>query len=185
MIAIIVLLAFGMHLVFGWVQGPLWFLCSAVSLVHAGEEANGELWKYFGKVTRNRWVRDLEYDGLLFIVAPALALQQYAAYRAFSGDSLDVFWLAVVIGAQVGDAVFSHLQPSAAGHGLSPGQSSAVVYLVAGLVLAILFHVPLMTFPKWAWTGAAVGAGFFASVLPALRLTRTWFGFEELKEGEL
>jgi len=156
---------------------------TGIAVLHAIEEYRGRLWVYFGTITGASWLNTLKPAvGTLLIVAPALLLQCTAVILAFSAETVNAFWLAVLIGARVGDALFSHVMPFARGvaplpasHGstqLNPGLSSAAIYLVDSAVLAIAYSALLFAPTSTALFGLAAGAGFFALVQPALALTR-------------
>jgi len=151
--------------------GAAFFWCVAIALLHAFEESSGEFWTYLAKRSGGKWRRGSTL-GFAFIVFPALALQGYTAWHAFMGDELDPYWLALLIGARVGDALFSHAIPFAKDREANPGLPSAAVYIVDSLLLALLWHVPLMGDSYNALFGLALGAGLFVAVLPGLRLTR-------------
>ncbi len=164
----------------------------AIAFLHMVEETQGRLWAYFGETVDFPLLKRLPpVVGFLLIVAPAFLLQSLAAFMAFSGGSIDVFWLSVLIGARLGDAVFSHAIPVARGQAratynepgerltndsgptqLNPGLATAVIYLVDGLLLTVIWSAPLLAMPsrELAVAGFAVGAGFFALVLPGLQL---------------
>lgn len=151
----------------------LW--CMGLALIHAAEEAGGALWEHFGEISGNKLIAEAgPFFGFFVMVVPALGIQLIASYVAFGGEVINPVALAVLIGAQVGDAVFSHFRPTAQGYKHNPGLPSAVGYLVTGLLLYIAFHVPLMNEAKVTIPHALGGAAFFAAVLPGLR----WFGGE-------
>jgi hypothetical protein len=170
----------------GHVNGAAFLWCLSVAIFHAREEAKGRLWAYFGRIARSPFFTHCEWGvGFYLIVFPALALQAFASWRAFRGDDVSVFWLALLIGARVGDALFSHAIPFASGElpwrretdpdepvQLNPGLATAAVYAVDGLALALMWWPSLAADPRPAILGAAIGAAFFASVIPGLRLTR-------------
>jgi hypothetical protein len=153
----------------------LW--CAGIAILHAREEYHGRLWDYFGRSTDNQWVAELgKLKGFLLIVLPALALQLTASWMAFRYSTIQPapFWLGLLIGARLGDALFSHGLPTLQGRGGNPGLPTALIYHTDGLLLLVLFHVPLMASPAEAWAGALGGAFFFYSVLPLMRLTRNF-----------
>lgn len=173
----------------GHVQGAALLWCVVVAIIHARQEAKDRLWQYFGEVTGATWLRAFHEMGFALIVAPALLLQTTAALMAFCGDGIDARWLALLIGARIGDAAFSHLIPVAQGYELrryreqvedptlgarqkNPGLPSAIIYLIDGLILLVIWRAELAALHSVAiWF--AIGAGFFASVQPALRLLKT------------
>lgn len=164
-------------------QGAALLWCAAVAIVHAVEETRGKLWAFFGRTSGVTALARLETPaGFALLVLPALVLQLVAALWAFLGLEVNPFWLGVLIGARLGDALFSHLLPSSGEDAAetSPGLASAWVYLADALVMAIVWHVPMMSAAPATLLGFAIGAGFFCAVLPALKavawLART-FGF--------
>ena len=153
----------------------------AVALMHATEETKGKLWSYFGETAGLTFLKEISpLRGFVLIVAPAILLQTVASWNAFSGASVSVFWLCVLIGARVGDALFSHAIPFAEGHDSvngygaltqrNPGLASAVLYLVDGFALALIFGKEISAEYQVAVAGITFGAGFFALVIPGLRL---------------
>ncbi|MBI4347761.1 MAG: hypothetical protein HY553_12970 [Elusimicrobia bacterium] len=147
-----------------------WLWSVAVAARHSWEETRGELWSYFGRVSGNPLLSRLgPVPGFVVIVLPALALQVTAATLGLLGN--DPFWLAVLIGGRIGDAVFSHFIPAARGFTPNPGLPTAWVYLVDGLAIALTFSAAVAQ----GWTGLLVGAGFFAVLVPVFRLTGKLF----------
>ncbi|MBX9685045.1 MAG: hypothetical protein K2X27_00010 [Candidatus Obscuribacterales bacterium] len=153
-----------------------------IAFFHMLEEAQGRLWAYFGELLEADWLRHLSaHAGLILIVWPAFVLQAGAAYGAFSAAQVNPFWLSLLIGARIGDGLFSHFIPFAQGFAaprtgkvqeqLNPGLATAVVYLVDSLLLALLFNQELLSAASGTvLAGAALGAGFFALVQPGLKL---------------
>lgn len=155
-----------------------------IAFLHMVEETRGKLWAYFGETVNFPLLQRLPtLPGFLLIVAPAFVLQATASYFAFNSETVCVFWLAVLIGARLGDGVFSHAIPFArgqkplavAGSGagqLNPGLATGIIYLVDGLLLLALFQSTLFgaSAGHLALKGFAVGAGFFALVLPGLQI---------------
>lgn len=153
----------------------------AVALMHALEETKGRLWNYFGEIAGLKLLKEISpVVGFVLIVAPAILLQGLASWNAFSGSTVNVFWLCVLIGARVGDALFSHAIPFAQGHESvkgygaltqrNPGLASAAIYLVDGFALALIFGQEISAQHQVAIAGITFGAGFFALVMPGLRL---------------
>lgn len=165
-------------------------LCAAmvwtigIAFLHMLEEANGKLWSYFGDSAQFPLLKRLHpVVGFSLIVLPAFVLQSAASYMAFGTGTVQVFWLAVLIGARLGDGVFSHAIPFARGQQplpdaagqsgqLNPGLATGIIYLVDGLALTALFGASLLALPvrELVVYGFAAGAGFFALVLPSLEL---------------
>lgn len=136
----------------------VWFF--SVSVWHAAQETRGALWEYFARVYRVPFLDRIGLDGgLVFIVLPALTLQGLAAWFAFFHHSPVA--LGALIGLRFGDAVFSHVLPAVAGYGESPGEGTALLYLVDASVLAIAKFQTLYTFPCEVFAGALSGGGFF------------------------
>jgi hypothetical protein len=136
---------------------------------HAWEETEGELWHYFGLISGNPWVERLTFwPGAALFVAPACALQCFAAIMAFSGGEISPFWLGAVIGLRGGDCVFSHIIPQ---QRLlpNPGAVSAYLYAVEAAALSAVYA------GQFSAVGVIHGAAFFASVAPLLYLTRRLF----------
>ncbi|WP_009960356.1 hypothetical protein [Verrucomicrobium spinosum] len=149
----------------------LMFWLAGVVIIHAIEETGGALWVHFGEISGNSFVAGLRpLHGFLFLVAPALGLQLGAIWLGFGHGIEEVkpYFIGLLIGAQLGDATFSHLIPTAQGYKRNPGLPSAVMYLLNGLLVLVFFHVPLMASPGLAIYGALTGACFFAAVLPSL-----------------
>lgn len=160
------------------------FWAISIAVEHAGEETQGRLWAYFGELTGVKALTRLgPVFGTALIVAPALALQTTSAVLAFTVGSISAFWLAVLIGARIGDALFSHLLPLATGakgqaeldgqeKQLNPGLASAIIYAVDGILFFLLWKDLLLSpdLNSTVIAGFALGAGFFAAVQPTLRL---------------
>lgn len=147
----------------------LWTL--GVSSLHAYEETKGHLWSYFGKVYKNPLLNRLGgVLGFVGVVAPALLLQGSAAVLAFVGGSPAA--LAVLIGARVGDAYFSHLIPARLGHVPNPGLPTAMIYVVDAIFLYLAFADSMFAAP-YARLGLAFGVGFFAA-LPIVFAVSGW-----------
>jgi hypothetical protein len=160
------------------VAAVIW--CMSVALMHAVEETKGKLWVYFGHTTNSAWLTKLSpLAGFLLIVAPALALQWFAASRAFSGAEVHGFWLALLLGARIGDGLFSHFIPFAHGHQAvgtddklaqrNPGLGTAAIYIVDSLLIGTIWRDALGADSTRLILGFGLGAGFFALVQPALR----------------
>src|SRR5271170_3716091 len=131
----------------GHTIGAVLVWTAVIALYHAFEETQGKLWAYFGKLFGVTWLNGLsEFLGFVFIVLPAVALQLYASYRAFSGESVAAFWLAMLIGARLSDALLSHIIPtvlslrrnSPTAGVENPGLPTACIYVVDGLLLATI-----------------------------------------------
>lgn len=142
-----------------------------VALVHAWQEFDGQLWAYFGRVSGAWWPERLGCDaGFRFFVLPALALQLVAIVGAFwsplwCAGPINGWWLSVLVGACLGDAICSHFNP-ALKLWPNPGFGSAVLYFINALVLIVWQRAALDLEP------ALLAAGAFALVLPFLFLTR-------------
>ena len=158
------------------------FWVLTIANIHAEEEKNGSLWAYFGKITGAGWLENLSpWLGYLLIVIPALVLQNVAAFGAFGGETVRPFWLALLIGARSGDAIFSHIVPVLRGFKSSPEETAAksnpglptgLIYFADSIALALIFHGPLLAASRETLiSGFAIGAGFFAVIQPLLHLT--------------
>jgi hypothetical protein len=157
-----------------------------IAIAHTVEETRGKLWLYFAQVADFNFLKRVgSLWGFLLIVAPALALQCYAAWSAFGLHQAR--GLALLIGLRLGDAVFSHLLPVVAGNPplhvpgerrqLNPGMGTGIIYLVDGLLLALIFNQTLTAAPRFeVVVGFFAGSLFFASVIPSLRLLGSAFG---------
>lgn len=139
---------------------PALLLSVLLTVAHTAEEGagpGGPLWAYFGRITGFRL--DPVEGVLLFSIAlPAATV--IVAWHGYTGSA---FALGLLAGARLGDTAFSHALPWLQGHRPNPGLYSALAgYLAEGLLLA--------GFASVSWWGVALGAGFFAAVLPVLRL---------------
>jgi len=143
----------------------VWFCL--IALFHAIEEAQGKLWVYFAERASVDWLKQQpSFWGFILIVAPALVLQISVAYFAILQNAeINLFWLGVLIGLRVGDFLFSHATLFARDLKSNPGLSSAFIYGVDG-ILTFIIH------PNSSLFGIMIGAIFFASVIPLLKLTR-------------
>lgn len=179
MIFLVILLISSLGLAFHnpLLASMLWAL--GVSALHAKEETEGKLWSYFGSLTGAKWLNSLSAAaGFALIVAPALLLQSISAWNAFSGEKVDPFWFAVLIGARLGDGVFSHALPFlratnvSANSTFNPGLATAVIYLLDGVLFSLFWRAPLAVAANEVLIlGFTLGAGFFALVQPGLRLS--------------
>lgn len=154
----------------------LWYLIAIVYLVlvaglHAWAEYRGRLWRYFGTVTGSDWLGYwCDRCGFKVFVLPAFVLQVVAILGAFwsplrgTGDA-NGWFLSLLVGACIGDAIFSHFGP-ALKVWPNPGHGSAIVYMINALVLVGVFQDRLTAAP------ALLAAGFFALVIPFLFRTR-------------
>ena len=151
------------------------------SAIHAYEEWRGEeapLWRVFGAIV-GLWVPN--WAGfLVFTVALTLALwgaglAGICGCLPIVGHSLPatVGALGVIIGARISDTLVSHWGLYALGYRPNPGLKSTPLYVLEALFIALTFWKGLSLAPCAAWTGVAVGAGFFILVLPGLRAVRT------------
>jgi hypothetical protein len=145
--------------------GPqLLCLLSAVgSVVHFLDEVDGDprpLWEEFGRVA-GVWVPAL--PGLAAFAGLAAATLALAAGGYWCGSG----WaLSLLLGARVGDLLFSHVGLRAlAGSDPNPGFWTAVVFYGSEVVLALLFLPDTLT-PAWV----AVGVWAFALPIPTLCL---------------
>ncbi len=139
----------------------LLFAMSALfTLLHVAEELVGDggpLWRYFGAIAGLRIPDAIGF--VLFTVGLAAALIVVAWLGYVGGSAL---WLGVLLGARVGDSVFSHWllvlewKPN-------PGIATTVLFAVE---VALVIALGLPASP----TGFLLGATFFAAIVPVLRL---------------
>lgn len=163
-------------------QLAILFWVISIAVEHAVEETRGRLWAYFGEFTGLKSLARLNpWIGAALIVLPALLLQGVAAAFAFGGASINLFWLALLIGARAGDALFSHQLPRILGAKAqedldgkitqsNPGYASALIYAADSILLLLLALKLEPTLSNQTTVGFALGAGFFAAVQPSLRL---------------
>lgn len=149
-----------------------------LTLIHVSQEFRGHLWSYFGGIAG---IRVPAWLGIaLFSIGLTLLLWSIA-FAGLAGGLSPVIevsrpWsiacIGAIIGGRVGDGIFSHIRPHRAGYRPNPGLGTVPYYFAEALVLAVLFVPGLRTHGIWAAGGAAAGALFFWSVLPAFRLIR-------------
>ncbi len=161
------------------------FWTIGIAVAHTIEETRGKLWIYFAQRADFDFLEKIPTVwGFFLIVFPALVLQCYAAYSAFALH--EARGLALLIGLRIGDAVFSHVMPVTQGTlpnlvpgvptQLNPGMPTAIIYLVDGAMLALLFNSVLASAPRVDVAfGFFAGAIFFASVLPVLEISAAIF----------
>ena len=147
---------------------------TAVAVLHAREEAKDRLWSYFGKITGANWLTKIgSLTGFILIVFPALLLQIVSSVFAF-GDNLSTFWLSLLIGLCLGDAIFSHLIAYVKNIKIeNPGIPTSALYLVNSFVYLIIWHGQLINNSKESLLGLSIGIIFFASVQPLITISKT------------
>ncbi len=144
----------------------------ALSALHFLQEQFGGLWKSFAEWFNIPWLAKISWGrGLALITAPALAAQLFAIHQMFSDGLVDLFWLGVQTGLSVGDAVLSHLLPSAGGN---PGGTTAWLYLVNSLLLVSFYSHEIRLDTELFHHGFLWGAGFFAAVFAGLGALGLW-----------
>lgn len=141
---------------------PMLFFISSlvVTLFHVVEELIGEgapLWRYFGRIAGIQIPDDvgaIVFAGGLSLTLGIVAILAYCYEMPF--------FLGVLIGARVGDAIFSHwllwiwYRPN-------PGLPTTLLF-VGEVILILVFN-------GWgSIIGIALGMLFFASVIPVLRV---------------
>jgi hypothetical protein len=156
-----------------------------IAIAHTVEETRGKLWLYFAQITDFSFLKRVNnFWGFALIVAPALVLQCVASFSAFALNHAG--GLALLIGLRLGDAVFSHLMPVAAGNPplrvarglaqINPGMPTGIIYLVDGILLALIFNHALAAAPQAeVVVGFFAGVLFFAAVIPTLKLLGSLF----------
>jgi hypothetical protein len=155
--------------------GAAFVWTAGVALIHAVEEFVGQIWKYFGRLVGSNWLQQMGDSGLILIVAPALVFQIVGAAKAFLAvpNAPHPFYLALLIGARLGDALFSHVLPTSyQRQEVNPGLGSAIVYGADALLLLFLWQDILWSAARESIAGFVVGAGFFLAVLPVLKFSR-------------
>ena len=153
----------------------------AFSAVHAYEEWRGEeapLWRVFGAIVGlwvPNWLGFLSFTLLLTLALWGAGLVGICGCLPIVGHSLPatVGALGVIIGARISDTLVSHWGLYALGYRPNPGLKSTPLYVLEAVFIALTFWKGLSLAPCAAWTGVAVGAGFFILVLPGLRAVRT------------
>jgi len=153
----------------------------AFTLIHVLQEWRGEkvpLWRVFGAVVGMRlpdWLGFLSFTLGLTVLQWAVGLAAIAGWLPFVGalsTAAGVGALGAVIGARVGDNVISHWGLYSVGYRPNPGLSSTILYSLEAIFILVTFRAGLSLAPRAAWIGFLCGVGFFAAVLPVLRLLR-------------
>jgi hypothetical protein len=153
----------------------------AFSAVHAYDEWRGEeapLWRVFGAIVGLRlpnWLGFLSFTLLLTLALWGAGLAGIGGCLPIAGQlspAAAVGALGVIIGARVSDTLVSHWGLYALGYRPNPGLKSTPLYVLEALFIALTFWKGLSLAPCAAWTGVALGAGFFILVLPGLRAVR-------------
>jgi len=152
--------------------------------VHIWEEWKGEntpVYRVFGAIVGfciPRWLGFALFTALLALIQWTVGLIAYAGGLPMLGTvglSLSVGALGAVLGARVGDSIFSHWSLSLAGFLPNPGLRSTVLYAVEAILILVMFRKGLGLNVTAAWTGFALGFGAFLSVLPGIALARALF----------
>jgi hypothetical protein len=158
----------------------------AFSAVHAYDEWRGEeapLWRVFGAIVGlwlPNWIGFLLFTLLLTLALWGAGLAGICGCLPIVGQiSLPaaVGALGLIIGARISDTLVSHWGLYALGYRPNPGLKSTPLYVIEAIFIALIFWKGLALAPGAAWTGVALGAGFFILVLPALRALRTILPF--------
>jgi hypothetical protein len=153
----------------------------AFTLIHVLQEWKGEkapLWRVFGAVVGLRlpdWLGFLSFTLGLTVLQWLLGLAAIAGWLPLVGElsmPASVGALGAVVGARLGDNVISHWGLYAVGYRPNPGLSSTILYSIEAIFILVTFRTGLSLAPGAAWIGFACGVGFFAAVLPLLRLLR-------------
>lgn len=131
------------------------------TLLHAAEELwgdGGPLWDNFGDIVHVRV--DPVFGFLAFSVGLPLALAYWAYWAYLEGS---VVAISLLFGARVGDTLISHWGLWALGWSdPNPGIWTTGLYVLEAILIAANFSL-------LPWYCLA-GAGFFATVLPGLKL---------------
>jgi len=151
------------------------------SAIHAYEEWRGEeapLWRVFGAIVGlwvPNWLGFLSFTVLLTLALWGAGLAGICGCLPIVKYSLPatVGALGVIIGARISDTLVSHWGLYALGYRPNPGLKSTPLYVLEAVFIALTFWKGLSLAPCAAWTGVALGAGFFILVLPGLRAVRT------------
>jgi hypothetical protein len=149
----------------------------AFTAIHDYEEWRGEaapLWRVFGAVVGLRlpnWLGFLLFTVTLTLVLWGVGLAGIAGWLPCVGHLAPhkaVGALGVLIGARLADTLISHWGLYALGYRPNPGLKSTPLYVLEAVFILLTFWHGLAVFPRAAFCGFAVGAGFFILVLPAL-----------------
>jgi hypothetical protein len=158
----------------------------AFSAVHAYDEwrgAEAPLWRVFGAIVGLRlpnWVGFLSFTLLLTLALWGAGLAGICGCLPIVGQISQpaaVGALGMIIGARISDTLVSHWGLYALGYRPNPGLKSTPLYVLEAVFIVLTFWKGLSLAPGAAWTGVALGAGFFILVLPALRALRTILPF--------
>jgi len=136
-------------------------LSVAFSIIHALQELwddGGPIWRYFGSIADVRIPDSLGFWLFTVGLTATLATVSWLAY--LEGSALA---LGVLLGARVGDALVSHWLLATVKRP-NPGLSTTELYVAEVVCVLILWPGEI------SQLGVVLGAGFFASIIPALRL---------------
>lgn len=143
----------------------LFLVSVGLTLLHTIQQEvwgkGGPFWEYAEPITG---VRLSWFVGFALFVGLAAILIALAVAGYLFGS---VFFLSVLIGARVGDALVSHGLLAVAFRRPNPGLSSSVLYLAEAVAVACLFKLDAV--------GCHVGFGAFAGFW-LIALVRTWLG---------
>lgn len=152
--------------------------------VHIWEEWKGEntpLYRVFGAIVGfciPRWLGFALFTALLALTQWTVGLIAYAGALPILGTvglSYSVGALGVVLGARLGDSIFSHWGLSLAGFLPNPGLRSTLLYAVEAILILVMFRKGLGLNVTAAWRGFACGFLFFLLVLPGIALAAAAF----------
>jgi len=144
----------------------------AFTLLHALQERQGRLWRYFGAIAGVKipdgFGQVVFFGGLTISmwVVGLLAITGTVLWQA----PLAFGCLGALIGCRLSDSLFSHILPNNAGYRPNPGLPSVPLYVVEALVLAVVFYPTLRMHVFPVLIGFIIGALAFYTVIPGLKV---------------
>jgi hypothetical protein len=147
-----------------------------LTLVHAVQERQGRLWRYFGAIAGVKIP-----DGFGEFVFFRLLTASLWLVGLF-GIAGTVLWqipfafgcLGAIIGCRISDSLFSHILLNNRGYRPNPGLRSVPLYFAEAVVLVVVFYPTLLGHPIAALIGFIAGAVFFYAVIPVIRTIGPW-----------
>lgn len=143
-----------------------------LTFVHANQERQGRLWRYFGAIYGFRFPNGLglltffvSMTAVLWIVA-IVGILGALAWNGGQMHEFGVAAVAILIGGRLADSWKSHIALSRKGYRPNPGLASVPFYIADAVALSAIFAPGLIHHWYLAIPGIAVGAGFYWLLVP-------------------
>lgn len=178
----------------------------ALTLVHFVKELKGFQWRYLGAIAGLQipdklgiisfFVLPLGFVGGLGLVGIAplnhfvkfvlevLGPAEILHFKDLVTPGAATACVAAVIGSRLSDSIFIHIRPHRQGYCPNPALGTIPLYLAEAAWLTVLFFPGFWNHYIYAAVGFIGGFAFFFTVLPGLKVVRTFRHVEPWHAGE-